>query len=141
MLASSGCYNKIPQARQLKNLLTWPGTENLRLPAAFCILAVHLPRLTLLSRRKGPDHTEQRKDRLFFLFLFSFSLLEANLNHIFIYLCVRSCMCCRGQLTGISCHLPYVGRKNRTQAFELGDFYPQHCFAGPIFLFACLFPF
>lgn len=114
-VASSGCYNKIPQATQNTTLL---GTENLRLTAAFRILAVRGAFALSDSILTDGDQTTLSNGKMsfsFFFFLFSSSLLEADLNGHFMYLCVharvQACMCCGGQLTGICCHLPHVAAR------------------------------
>ena len=139
--------NKIPQATQNTTLL---GTENLRLTAAFRILAVRGAFALSDSILTDGDQTTLSNGKMsfsFFFFLFSSSLLEADLNGHFMYLCVharvQACMCCGGQLTGICCHLPHVAAREWTQAFELGDkhLYPLNHFGGSIFCLLACFPF
>lgn len=131
VLASSGCCNKIPHARQNTTLL---GTEKSK--TAHCLL--HPPCACALAER---DQTTLSKgETVFFFFPVFFPSFRSRLK-LYIYLCVRACMCCGGQLTGVRCHLPHEGPRDRTQAFGLGDkhLYPWSHFSSPIFLFAWFF--
>lgn len=90
-VASSGCYNKIPQATQNTTLL---GTENLRLTAAFRILAVRGAFALSDSILTDGDQTTLSNGKMSFSFFFSvfFLSLRSRLKWSF-HVFVCSCTC------------------------------------------------